>query len=374
MSDTRLPAEGILEELIAIPSVTGSEALLAGYLGHKFRKLGFKVDMQPVDSDRCNVIGRVGTGPIGLMLCTHQDVVPSLDEGKWESPPFTPSVRAGRIYGRGATDAKGSLAAMMEALARVKDRVRGSVAIAAVVEEETGRSTGARKLLEKYAPEMAVIGEPTCMRVAIAHKGAIRPIITVHGEAAHASRPANGSNAITIAIRLIEEIAERSRRLEEINDPLLGRPSSEVTMIYGGERINVVPESCTFFIDRRLVTGETTELAYGDLRSLTGRFSRKHHADVDVDLLSSYPPSHTSPQEAIVQLSSDVLGNAGIDPAPVGFPAGCDMWAFRAKDIPTVIMGPGSLEQAHTIDEYLELGQLQLAVDIYEKLILKIQG
>jgi acetylornithine deacetylase/succinyl-diaminopimelate desuccinylase family protein len=371
MSATRISAEGILQDLIAFPSVTGSETPLAAYLERKFGELGLAVEMQAVDSDRYNVIGKVGAGPIGLMLCTHQDVIPALDVTGWETPPFTPSVRHGRIYGRGATDAKGSLAAMMEAMARVKGRINGCAAIAAVVEEETGRSTGARKLLEAYAPAAAVIGEPTGLRVAIAHKGAIRPIITVYGEAAHASRPAQGTNAITLAIRLIKNIESYGRRVGQNTDRLLGRSSSEVTMIYGGERINVVPESCTFFIDRRLVSGESIESAYDDLRRLVGRFSKRHKAEVDIDLLSAYPPSSTGTDEAIVGLASAALGESGIDPEPAGFPAGCDMWAFRAKRIPTVVLGPGSIEQAHVVDEFIETEQLKKAVDVYERLLLK---
>jgi acetylornithine deacetylase/succinyl-diaminopimelate desuccinylase-like protein len=263
------------------------------------------------------------------------------------------------------------MAAMMEAMSRVKGRVKGCVAIAAVVEEETGRSTGARKLLETYAPAAAVIGEPTSLRVAIAHKGAIRPIITVHGEAAHASRPAHGTNAISTAIKLIKAIESYGYRIGQKTDPLLGRSSSEVTMIYGGERINVVPESCTFFIDRRMVSSESIESAYNDLRRLVSRFSKRHGAEVDLDLLSAYPPSSTDAGEAIVRMASEVLGESGIDPEPVGFPAGCDMWAFRAKRIPTVIIGPGSIEQAHVVDEYLDLDQLRKAADIYERLLLK---
>jgi len=260
----------------------------------------------------------------------------------------------------------------MAALARVRGRVDGCAAVAAVIEEETGRSTGARKLLESYAPEAAVIGEPTCMRVAIAHKGAIRPIITVHGEAAHASRPKQGTNAISLAIKLLKTIESSGEKLARVSDPLLGPPSSEVTMIYGGQRVNVVPERCTFFIDRRLVSGETVESAYDDLRRTVDRFSKRHHSTVNLEMLSSYPPSSTGAGEVIVREASEVLAESGLDPAPVGFPAGCDMWAFRAKGIPTVVMGPGSIEQAHVIDEYIGLDELGLAVDVYERLLLKV--
>jgi acetylornithine deacetylase/succinyl-diaminopimelate desuccinylase family protein len=372
MSDNGAPCEDFLRELVSIPSVTGSEGLIKEYLENKFASLGLEVRLQHVDGDRYNVIGTLGEGPVKLMLCTHQDVIPSLDETKWTTPPFAPDVREGRLYGRGATDAKGSLAAMMEAVARLKGvKLNGSVAIAAVVEEETGRSIGARKLLTEYSPEMTVIGEPTSLRVAIAHKGALRPAITVHGTAAHASSPGRGVNAISVMGKLLVTLNSYAYRISKNRDPLLGRSSSEATMIRGGERINVIPEQCTVCIDRRLVSNETIDDAYHDLEMVVRRFSRRHRARVDVELFSSYPPSSVSEAEPVVKLASSALSGLGLDPQPVGFPAGCDMWAFRAKNIPTVVIGPGSIQQAHVIDEYIELTELHKAADVYEQLLLK---
>ncbi len=372
MSDRVAPCEGILKELVAIPSVTGSEGLIKDYLVHKFRELGFDTRIQLVDSDRYNVVGVLGEGPIRLMLCTHQDVIPSLDETKWTSPPFAPEVRDGRIYGRGATDAKGSLAAMMDAMARLKHlKLNGAVAIAAVVEEETGRSIGALKLLTEYQPEMAIIGEPTRLRLAIAHKGALRPAITVHGMAAHASSPGMGINAIATMGKLLLVLNSYAYRVSKNKDPLLGRSSSEATMIHGGERINVIPEQCTVCIDRRLVANERIEDAYRDLQAVIRRFSLKHRTRVDVELVSSYPPSSTGESELIVRLTTSVLSGLGMKTEAVGFPAGCDMWAFRARDIPTVVIGPGSIQQAHVVDEYIEIDELHKAADVYERLILK---
>jgi acetylornithine deacetylase/succinyl-diaminopimelate desuccinylase-like protein len=243
------------------------------------------------------------------------------------------------------------------------------VAVAAVVEEETGKSVGARKLLERFAPEMAVIGEPTGLRVAIAHKGALRPAITIHGLAAHASSPRRGINAIALAGKLVNALESYSYRISRNKDPLLGRPSSEVTVIHGGDRINVIPEQCTVCIDRRLVSSETVEGAFEDLRRLVRRLAKKYRMKIDVDLLAAYPPSKTDQSEAIVQLSRAALKETGLPAEPVGFPAGCDMWAFRARGIPAVVIGPGSIGQAHVIDEYLELDQLRKAVEVYGRLI-----
>lgn len=361
-----------MRDLISYPSVTGSEGLIKSYLERTFRDIGLDTSVQHVDSDRYNVIGKLGEGPVKLMLCTHQDVIPSLDEDKWTTHPFEAVSKDGRIYGRGSTDAKGSMAAMMEAVSRLKDKeFSGSVAIAAVVEEETGRSIGARKLLEAYQPQACVIGEPTELEVAIAHKGALRPSITIHGTAAHASSPDRGVNAIIYMGKLLITLNSYAYRVRRNRDLLLGRSSSEATMIIGGERINVIPEQCTVCIDRRLVANESIDWAYEDLRKVILRFSKRYRLKVDMELLSSYPASKTDENEPIVKLATGVLGEFGVKSTPVGFPAGCDMWAFRSKGIPTVVIGPGSIRQAHVIDEYIEASQLNRAADVYENLLLR---
>lgn len=372
MIESSLTAEEMLRDLIAIPSVTGSEGLIRGYLERKFREMGLATEAQHVDTDRYNVVGKTGDGPIGLMLCSHQDVIPALDEAKWHTPPFSPVFLDGRVYGRGATDAKGPLAAMMEAVARVAGRVDGCAAIAAVVEEETARSLGARRLLEQHVPAQAVIGEPTGLAVGVAHKGAIWPTITVHGRAAHGSTPGEGKNAIGGMARVLGMLEDYGKQVSAIGDPFLGPASSEVTVIRGGDRVNVIPEQCTVCLDRRLVSSETVDGAFEDLRRQVEAFAKESGLQVDVCLDSSYPSASIGEGEPIVRTTLAALADAGVPGVVRGFPAGCDMWAFRALDIPTVVLGPGNMEQAHVIDEYLDLRQLRLAADVYERLLMKV--
>ena len=365
-------AEKYLRDIIAIPSVTGHEGLIKDHLARTFEEIGLDVELQHVDRDRYNVIGRLGKGPIKLMLCIHTDVIPPLDETLWHSPPFEATVKDGRIYGRGAVDAKGPLAAAMEALLRIKNsgfHLNDSVAIAAVVEEETGRSLGARKLMEKYSPEMGIIMEPTGLRISTAHKGAIRPVITIHGRSAHSSSPEKGVNAINIAAQVLKELELYRGKVMEAADPMLGRSSLEVTMIQGGERINVVPEKCQIYVDRRLIPGETVEGAFNALDEVIKSVGSRTKADISLKLLCSYPTSRTDENERIVTIVKDALERKGLTSTPMGFPAGCDMHAFVAKGIPTVILGPGGIYQAHTIDEYIEKDDLRLGVEVYEDII-----
>jgi acetylornithine deacetylase/succinyl-diaminopimelate desuccinylase family protein len=364
------PAEEFLRDMVAIPSVSGREGLMKGYLANAFKEIGLDVELQRVDPDRYNVIGKAGAGPIRLMLCTHTDVIPALDEALWHTPPFEATIKDGRIYGRGATDAKGPLAAAMEAMRRaVKMKMAGgAVALAAVVEEETGRSVGARRLLEAYRPESGIVLEPTGLRVAIAHKGALRPVITVRGRAAHSSASA-GVNAISIAAEVLRDLERYRNRVMNVVDPMLGRASLEVTMIRGGERINVIPEKCLIYVDRRLTPGETVEGAYDELKGVVERIGAETGARVDVKLLCSYPSSSVDERERVVARIKKVLAGHGLPSAPVGFPAGCDMWTFVKNKVPTAILGPGYIEQAHGVDEYIDREQLKLAADLYEDVI-----
>ncbi len=369
MSPFNTPAEKFLRDMVAIPSVTGCEGLIKDYLVKAFGDMGLEVELQHVEGDRYNVIGKAGDGPVKLMLCTHTDVIPALDGALWRTPPFEATVEGGRIYGRGTTDAKGSLAAAMEAMGRAAKakKAGGAVALAAVVEEETGRSAGARKLMEAYRPEAGIILEPTGLRVATTHKGALRPVITVHGKAAHSSMP--GVNAISMACELLRGLELYRGEVMKVTDPLLGHASLEVTMIHGGERINVIPDRCLIYVDRRLMPVETVGGAYDELTRAVEKIGAEAGARVDVKLLCSYPSTSVDESEPVVALIKNVLAKRGLPSGPVGFPAGCDMWTFIKNKVPAAVLGPGHIGQAHGVDEYIEREQLKLAADLYEDVI-----
>jgi acetylornithine deacetylase/succinyl-diaminopimelate desuccinylase family protein len=370
MTDFKTPAEKYLKDLIDIPSVTGHEGLIKDHLAGAFSDMGLDVSLQHVDTDRYNVIGRLGEGPIRLMLCTHMDVIPELDNSLWHSPPFKATVKDDRIYGRGAVDAKGPLAAAMEAMLRLKRQgFKGSVALAVVVEEETGRSVGARKLMEEYSPGRGIIMEPTGLRVSTAHKGAIRAVITVRGKAAHSSMADTGVNAISIAVEALKDMEIYRGKVMSSTDPMLGRSTLEVTMIQGGERINVIPEKCKVFVDRRLILGETIEGSFEDLTAVVRNIAGRLGADITVEMLCAYPASSVREDSDIARLVKNALNSKGLPSSSMGFLAGCDMWTFSRKGIPTVIIGPGGIYQAHTIDEFIEKEELRLGADLYEDIL-----
>ncbi|MBB5158304.1 M20 family metallopeptidase [Saccharopolyspora phatthalungensis] len=243
----------LLSALVACDSTTPtgeertSAQVLAGYLD----AAGFAVDIDELGPGRVNLLARRRFAEHGpkLMVNSHLDVVPA--GPGWTSEPFEPTVRDGKLYGRGAADAKGALAAMACAAAELVAAEGGAPLIGELVytavSDEEGGSTGARHLLSELAqaddlPDAVIIGEPTGMRPLTAHKGSIRPVIEVVGVAAHAATPKQGVNAVNAAGAVLAALDGYSQGLEAIRHPLLGSPTCTPVLIGGGEAPNAVPE------------------------------------------------------------------------------------------------------------------------------------
>ena len=191
--------------------------------------------------------------------------------GGWTSDPFRLTERDGKLFGRGACDAKGPIVAMAEAgrlLASQRDLWRGTLIMMFVADEEI--DGGGSRVLAKQepTPDLIVIGEPTNNAVFAAHKGCLRPLIRAKGKAAHSGRPELGVNAILAASQLMSLFDARDRELRALNHPLVGHASLSVTRIAGGIGDNVIPENCEMVLDRRLLPGETLDAAMDDLHAL----------------------------------------------------------------------------------------------------------
>ncbi|MEM2991471.1 MAG: M20 family metallopeptidase [Halobacteria archaeon] len=354
----------------------GLEGNIVVPLGDLLKDLGADVELQEVMKNRPNVIASLGdrNSRRSIILCTHTDVVPTGDVRRWRFPPFSGRVSRHRVYGRGACDAKGALAAMIEAMRAFADsNLEGRVMLAAVMGEEDAESKGARHALELgLKGNCAIIGEPTNLRVETAHKGGIRPRITVYGRAAHASSPERGINAIKEMMKLIRALEKHAREVRRRKHPLLGGASLTVTLIKGGDRINVIPEECSIHIDRRLIPGETPEAAKEELKNTVEQIIHKLKIKAEVKIETKYPPAEVSESELIVKLAREAAEEiTGVKQKPSGFKAGCDMWVFTKNGIPAVILGPGSLNEAHTINEFVEIDQVLNCARIYSQIIEK---
>lgn len=362
-----------LAEMIAIPTENppGHETEVARFVAGALEPLGFEIVISEYASDRPNIAAtlRNGPGPV-FAFNTHMDTVPA--GSGWQRPPLLMTREENRLYGRGACDCKGSLAAMLEAariLAASRDAWAGTL-IAIFVADEEVSSQGAR-FYTRDCPviDFAIIGEPTSNAVFTAHKGSLRPIVQVEGVTAHSGTPELGRNAIYGAGRLMARIeAHHGEVIRHITHPLVGNASLCVTRISGGKADNVVPDACELLLDRRLVPGEDEEAAKADILALLERARQEERIQAKV---VGYKPTtggatQTAPDAPLSVAALAASEAAGIArPGPFGFQGACDLVHFREAGASGVVIGPGDLANAHKPDEFVTVEELADATRIY---------
>ena len=306
-----------------------------------------------------------------LVFNSHMDTVPVGSLENWSTNPFG-EIRNGILYGRGAADAKGCLAAMIwagKALAESGVSLGGSLALNPVSDEESGGLEGTRKVLEAglLEPDACVVGEITTNQVAIAHKGVVWMKLTTHGKTAHASTPWEGVNAISHMVRILHLLeTELVPELALRKHPLTPPPSLNLGIIQGGIRTNVVADHCEVTIDRRILPGETVQDAVEEIRRLIDKAKAEAPTiDARLEVLLVGTPLETSPDEEIVRLSCQACKDMGLPSEPVGYQQASDGRFFRERGIPTVLIGPGIPELAHTPDEHIALADVYRAAQLY---------
>lgn len=361
------PVIADLMALIACKSPTppGDVSPVVDFIVPRLRRAGARVDLPEPEPGRPNVIATWDFGP-GPTLCfnTHTDVNDPAGQA-WSTPPFQGVLDGAgrRVYGRGACDAKGSLAAMLaavEALAADATGLSGRLVLTAVMGEEAGGVGTLHLVRSGFRADAAVVGEPTNLKVLSAHKGTFMRKVAIRGRSAHSGQADLGRNAIHDAAALVARWEALDARLRDRPHPRVGRASAQATLITGGTRQNTIPESATLVLDRRLVPGETHELARAELAAILVELSesRPGFSLAGVEELVATLPSETPADTPIVELAL-AARNARLAPPqqePGGFPGGCDMGKLRLlAGIPTVILGPGSLDEAHVPDQFVEV-------------------
>jgi len=424
----------LLRELVAIPSMNPyrSETLEPGYgearlaerVAAFLRDAGLAVELHEIAPGRVNVLARLeaaqpgpeeshaeaaekakrgehaekhgakGEAPnpesgiwnveSGILFVAHLDTVPV--EGM-TVPPFEGRVKDGRLYGRGACDNKGSLAAMLTALRCVAAAKSNPAPIlfAGTADEESGYR-GVRAALRCVAqppsavhlPRAAFVGEPTGLNIVIAHRGVVRWAITQRGKSAHSAHPEQGVNAIykmTPVLRDLETLAaEIARRPAH---PLVGPPTLSVGTVRGGHSVNTVPDQCVIEVDRRLVPGESPDAAEAEVRAVAERhgatierFFCAGAFEVPPDVLPARMARRAV--EAVVE-KLDADSEIGNRKSEIGNFIGV-AYATEAPEvldagIPVVVLGPGDGSKAHSVDEFIALDQLEMAERVYEHLM-----
>jgi acetylornithine deacetylase len=288
--------------------------------------------------------------------------------------PFGAQIRAGRLYGRGAVDDKAGLAAMMHAVASLKtDGVipECEVWLAAVVDEEFSYR-GVVKLCEGLQAEAAIVAEPTEMRLVTATKGVLRFRIVIRGVAAHSSKPHLGHNAISDMARVVLEFEAENARLEAKRHPLLGPATVNVGVARGGVQVNFVPHEAVIEVDRRLLPDERAEEVAHSYDALLADMRVRHRnfdGHLERPLLLVDDALETSFEARVVRHAQGILTTMGRDSQPCGVPFGSDASKLARSGVPAVVFGPGSIDQAHAVDEFVELAQVEEAARFYRAFV-----
>jgi acetylornithine deacetylase/succinyl-diaminopimelate desuccinylase family protein len=365
-------------ELIKRPSITGEERSVVESLANFLSDHGLPVQLDEAAPGRPNLTCLWGAddGPT-LLLTGHSDTVP-IGNG-WTRDPFAAEIDAGKLYGRGSCDMKAGLAGMAIALVALKCRVsrpRGRVLFAACVDEEVSGIGTKAAINAGLKADWAVIGEPTELQVIRAAKGNCYFEIEVTGRAAHAGSPERGANAIYGAAHAIAAVEAHHKELQQRRHPLLGSPACSVGTIEGGMTVSAVPDTCRFWIDRRLLPDETGDSALAELRQALARHGELPAGTKRQEWLRMEMPAlELAEGHALIDAVRQAAQDCGGPALPVGgWSAACDGgYLMRDAGIPTVLLGPGSIvHQAHRPDEFVPINQLLIAARSYAALALRL--
>jgi succinyl-diaminopimelate desuccinylase len=359
----------------------GTEAATVEVLEVFCRAAGLEVSTETVAPGRPNFTAVLPGGwEPGLLFLGHSDVVPA--GGGWVRPPFEPHVREGRLFGRGSTDMKGGLAAVVIALRALKEAgadLPFNAALACTVDEEDlgigirAYTTAAREN-GGFSYSGCVVAEPTDLETVIGCRGDSYIELKVTGKSAHSGRPADGRNAIDAAAKILALVRDDHARLQAEQDPLLGAGSWNIGLISGGTGTSMVAAECTVSLDRRLMPDEDAQLILNWLRAQISE------AGIDTDGIAvtaevtmEMPGFRTGADHPLVASSVSALADAGVHSAVTGWTAACD-GGFIARDlgVPTIVMGPGGLnDQAHQVNESVSISELVAAARAYALMCLR---
>lgn len=364
-------AAGLLADLVSIDTQNppGRERPCAEFVHERLSDWGLDAEFVPEpDADRPQVAARTGAAAAGsrrLVLNGHMDVVPPGDPEKWTHDPFGGEVADGRVYGRGASDMKAGLAAMMLAgRAAAAADLDGELVLTFAMGEETGEP-GTKVLVEGLEADFGIVLEPTELVVDTAGKGLAWYTLVVEGTAGHASRPHLAENALEGLLAVREGLGAYRSELAGREHPLLGHSLCTPTVARAGDSTNVIPDRAELRFDRRFLPDEDVEAIDAEMDALADPV-REAGFEATVTRTQTYEaaeiPVDAEIAEVVRRHSVDV---AGVDPAPHGKIAATDQrYLVNDAAIPAIIWGPGTPAQAHTDDEWARIDLLVGAVEV----------
>ena len=354
-----------------IPETIAGEARYAEEVRQNLRRLGLDAELLG-DPSRPSVLAEARTEAAidTVLFASHLDTVPV--DGM-EIDPFDPVLQDGRVYGRGACDTKGGMAALLAALERVLERgtLRRNVIVVGEADEELG-GTGARDVLahlesRQVRPDWALATEPTDLRLVTHHKGIALARLVAHGRACHSSDPGAGRNAIVSLARAVLALEELAADLAGRRDPRLGPATLSVGRAAGGHAPNIVPDQAWLQMDRRLLPAEDPEQVESEIADA---LKRNGIDDVEIESCRIEKGALGTPDDhPAVRACRSALEGLGISGESAAVAFGTDAGIFAQEGLPGVVLGPGSITQAHTVREYVEVSQVETAVEIFVSLL-----
>ncbi|MDQ3955682.1 MAG: M20 family metallopeptidase [Actinomycetota bacterium] len=375
--ERRVDGKRVTERLAAMVSTPsenppGNEGEVATLVASLCEEIGLSVSMHESTPGRPSVVARwEGEKGPTVGYCSHIDVVPAGDHALWSREPFGAEIEDGVLYGRGACDAKGPVTAALEAVQVLMEsgfEPRGTLELALVADEETMGFEGTGYLVDEkiVSPDVAIIGEPTSLRVVRAQRGACWLTVSTKGVAMHGSAPERGVSAIR---HMAEVISHLEEKLPDVSHPVLGGPSINVGTISGGAKVNIVPASCVIEVDRRSLPGESLEDVVASVEAAVDA-ARERFPDLDANVDASFyaAPFEIDENSTLVRNCLESVAEAtGREGELMGFRGASDARFLAEAGAEVVVWGPGDIALAHTAREHVDLAEVATCAAAYAR-------
>ncbi|MCI7226137.1 MAG: M20 family metallopeptidase [Lachnospiraceae bacterium] len=362
----------LLKHLISINTVNppGQELAAAEYLRLFLEPYGFKCHVQEVEEGRANLVAEYGEEGTELIFNGHLDVVPVTDN--WATDPFTMVEKNEKIYARGSADMKGGVAAMCVAAITAAEQGlvrKGRLKLVFVADEECS-NLGTHAYFSQYGRckenTKVIIGEPTNLKVNVAHRGVSRDYITILGSSRHAGLPWRKDDPVSCAASAIQVLDGLNEYFQAVKHEILPVPSISVTMLEAYEKDNIAPGKVKMLTDCRILPGMTQQ----EIENLIRKTLEKTGIHFEIAPHFYMPGGALSIHNEMVHTCNKIIETVLQQEAePVAFPASCEQCFWIENGADALILGPGDIKQAHTDNEYVEKQQLLQAVEIYRQII-----
>ncbi|EKM9526001.1 ArgE/DapE family deacylase [Listeria monocytogenes] len=368
----------ILKDMVNIDSTNGHEEQVANYLQKLLAEHGIESEKVQYDVDRASLVSKIGSSDEKVLAFSgHMDVVDAGDVSKWKFPPFEATEHEGKIYGRGATDMKSGLAAMVIAMIELheeKQKLNGKIRLLATVGEEVGE-LGAEQLTQKgYADDLdgLIIGEPSGHRIVYAHKGSINYTVKSTGKNAHSSMPEFGVNAIDNLLLFYNEVEKFVKSIDATNE-LLGDFIHNVTVIDGGNQVNSIPEKAQLQGNIRSIPEMDNETVKQVLVKIINKLNKQENVNLELIFDYDKQPVFSDKNSDLVHIAKSVASDIVKEEIPLlGISGTTDAAEFTKakKAFPVIIFGPGN-ETPHQVNENVPVENYLEMIDVYKRIAIE---